>query len=351
MNALQNLTHSYHQSPWLDNLSRDLITSGNLEHYVKQGIRGLTSNPTIFENAITHGNLYDAQIQQLAENGLSEEEIYWRIAIQDIRAAAKILEPVYEESNGQDGFISLEVSPRLAHDTAGTIAQARTLWHQLNLKNLMIKVPATDAGIPAIQTLLSEGINVNVTLIFSLKHYKQVVQSHISTHTHTNNAVSVASFFISRVDNEIDRRLNEIGTPEALALRGKAAIAQAHLAYDIFLKNFTDTNTAASTQRLLWASTSTKNPDYDDLMYVRNLVAPHTINTLPEDTIAKIIDHLEDDIEPISKGTIAKAKHTFEAISHVGVDLDDVANILEQEGVEKFQKSFDSLLAAIKKQF
>ncbi|MDB5187152.1 MAG: Transaldolase [Candidatus Saccharibacteria bacterium] len=351
MNALQNLTHAYQQSPWLDNLSRDLITSGNLDHYVKQGIRGLTSNPTIFENAITHGNLYDDQIAQLSKDGLNEEEIYWRIAIQDIRAAAKILEPVYDASNGQDGFVSLEVSPRLAHDTAGTIAQARTLWQQLGLKNLMIKVPATDAGIPAIQTLLSEGINVNVTLIFSLDHYKQVVKSHTSTHIQGNKAVSVASFFISRVDNEIDNQLNQIGTPEALALRGKAAIAQAHLAYEIFLKNFTSTDEDTNVQRLLWASTSTKNPDYDDLLYVRSLVASHTINTLPEDTIAKIIDHLERDIKPISKETIANAQRTFKAINDVGVDLDDVARTLEREGVEKFQKSFDSLLAAIKKQF
>lgn len=354
MNNLQKLHTSYNQSPWLDNLSRDLLESGRLQQYVNDGIRGLTSNPTILEHAITNSSLYDDQIKWFAGEGKSIEEIYWAIVEQDIKAATQLLRPIWDESNGVDGYVSLEVSPNLADDTESTITQARRLWKEVDAPNLMIKVPATDHGIPVVRTLLSEGINVNVTLIFSLEHYRQIAEAHLATHSlgMVNNARSVASFFISRVDSEIDAQLDKIGSPEALALRGKAATAQAQLAYGIFLDSFAksavlDGNSSA-VQRLLWASTSTKNPEYDDLLYVSGLLAPYTINTLPEDTIANIIDHLPEGARSITLQNIVDAQKTLDAITEVGVDLAEVSHTLESQGVKKFQDSFTSLLAAIK---
>lgn len=353
MNNLQKLHSDFNQSPWLDNLSRDLLESGRLQQYINDGIRGLTSNPTILEHAITTSTLYDTQIKSLAHDGLTTEQIYWKIVEQDIKAAAALLKPLWDESGGVDGYVSLEVSPNLADETDATIKQARQLWEEVSSPNLMIKVPATDHGVPVVRTLLSDGINVNVTLIFSLDHYRQVAEAHLATHTlgMINNARSVASFFISRVDSEVDERLTTIGTPEALELRGKAAIAQARLAYGFFLDNFAKTAVvdpnSPAIQRLLWASTSTKNPDYDDLLYVANLLAPYTINTLPEDTVGRIIDHLSNEAHIISLPEIAEAKRTLDAIEAVGVDLKDVARTLESQGVKKFQDSFASLLAAI----
>ncbi len=353
MNNLERLHARFNQSPWLDNLSRDLLESGQLENYVREGIRGVTSNPTILEHAITTSNLYDEQIKSLAHDGLSTEEIYWKIVEQDIKAATALLKPLWEESAGVDGYVSLEVSPNLADETDATITQARRLWSEVNSPNLMIKVPATEHGVPVVRTLLSDGINVNVTLIFSLDHYRQVAEAHLATHSlgMINNARSVASFFISRVDSEVDTRLSALNTPEAHDLRGKAAIAQARLAYGIFLDNFAKTavldNNSPAIQRLLWASTSTKNPEYDDLLYVSNLIAPYTVNTLPEDTIRKITEHLPEDAHFINLPDIAEAKRTLDAIEAVGVDLKDVSRTLESQGVKKFQDSFAALLAAI----
>lgn len=353
MNNLQKLHEIFDQSPWLDNLSRDLIQSGRLAQYVEGGIRGITSNPTILEHAITNSDLYDDQIKRLAREVHSTEAIYWKIVEDDIRAAAAILRPVWEQSGGVDGYVSLEVSPRLADDTDATIEQARRLWHEVNVPNLMIKVPATDQCIPVVRTLLAEGINVNVTLIFSLDHYRQVAAAHLATHKlgMINDARSVASFFVSRVDTEVDKRLEVIGTEAALNLRGQAAVAQAHLAYEIFLDHFSHIAilepTHTGVQRLLWASTSTKNPVYDDLLYVRYLLAPYTINTLPEDTITKINDHLSPDARNLSLEDIHHAHDVLKRLSEVGVDLDDVARTLESEGVQKFNDSFDSLLKAI----
>lgn len=353
MSNLHRLHRPFQQSPWLDNLSRDLIHSGQLHAYVENGIRGVTSNPTILEHAIVNSSLYDEQIKRLAYEGKSTEDIYWRIVIDDIKSATDILLPVWNESNGEDGYVSLEVSPTLAHDAEATLTQARWLWNEVNAKNLMIKVPATDECIPVIHTLLGEGINVNVTLIFSLSDYKKVAEAHASTHLlgEANPARSVASFFVSRVDSEIDKRLEAIGTPEAQALRGKAAIAQAHLAYDIFLDTFSKATvlepTTPALQRLLWASTSTKNPEYDDLLYVSNLIAPYTVNTLPEDTIAKINDHLPEDVKSLSLVNIKDALETIQALRGVGIDFSDVERTLENEGVKKFQDSFSSLLQAI----
>ncbi|MDB5167328.1 MAG: Transaldolase [Candidatus Saccharibacteria bacterium] len=353
MNNLQKLHADFNQSPWLDNLSRDLLQSGRLEQYVKDGIRGLTSNPTILEHAITTSDLYDAQIKSLAHDGLTTEQIYWKIVEQDIKAATTLLKPLWDETGGVDGYVSLEVSPNLADETDETITQARRLWAEVDSPNLMIKVPATEHGVPVVRTLLSDGINVNVTLIFSLDHYRQVAEAHLATHAlgMINNARSVASFFISRVDSEVDARLNTIGTPVALELRGKAAIAQARLAYGVFLDNFAKTavldNNSPAIQRLLWASTSTKNPDYDNLLYVSSLLAPYTVNTLPEETIANIVDHLPEDAHVISLPDIAAAKRRLDAIEAVGVDLKDVSRTLESQGVKKFQDSFAALLAAI----
>ncbi len=353
MTNLHKLHKEHQQSPWLDNLSRDLINSGRLQQFVDSGIRGLTSNPTILENAIKSSDAYDEQIKRYAEQGLNNEDIFFKLAIEDIRSAAKALEPIWHESNHEDGYVSLEVSPALADDTTATIEQAKWLWSEINVPNLFIKVPATVAGIPAIRELLGNGINVNVTLIFSLDRYQDVITAHKDTHiTGSDNiARSVASFFISRVDSETDKRLDAIGTEEALALRGKAAIAQAVVAYDIFLnrlgKEAVVDSHGPSVQRLLWASTSTKNPDYDDLLYVSNLIAPLTVNTLPEDTIERIIDHLPNETKSISMIDIEKAYRTLESIKAVGVDMDDVSRVLESEGVEKFKASFVSLLEAI----
>lgn len=353
MSNLHRLHRPFNQSPWLDNLSRDLINSGKLHAYVEDGIRGVTSNPTILEKAILSSSLYDEQIKRLAYENKTTEEIYWKIIMDDIKSATAILLPVWEESNGEDGYVSLEVSPTLAHDAEKTLEQARWIWKEIGAKNLMVKVPATPECIPVIHTLLQEGINVNVTLIFSLQDYQQVAKAHAETHllSDKNPARSVASFFISRIDSEVDKRLEAIGTPEALALRGKAAISQAHLAYDIFLDSFSKATvlepTTPAIQRLLWASTSTKNPEYDDLLYVSNLIAPYTVNTLPEDTIAKIIDHLPDDVKSLTLSDIESSLQTVQALRTVGIDLNDVRTVLENEGVEKFQASFTSLMQAI----
>lgn len=354
MTHIHTLHTQFLQSPWLDNLSRDLVHSGQLQSYIDQGIRGVTSNPTILEHAITTSTTYNEQIRQLAARGLDDESIFLHIAIDDIKAAAVLLEPIWHTSNGLDGYVSLEVSPRLAHDTAKTIEQAKWLWQEVNMPNLMIKIPATTAGIPAIQEVLGLGINVNVTLLFSLERYKQVVDAFAAAH-HTKSGAqtrSVASFFVSRVDTEIDNRLEAIGTTAALDLRGRSAIAQALLAYDIFLNTFASTITLEGAnsplvQRLLWASTSTKNPNYDDLLYVTSLIAPHTVNTLPEDTISKIIDHLPSDARRVSVDDIESARQTFLQLESVGINLANVAQVLESQGVQKFQDSFASLLAAI----
>lgn len=353
MTNLQKLHTSFQQSPWIDNLSRDLVKSGRLQQFIDNGVRGLTSNPTILENAIKGSDSYDEKIKEYASQDLTNEAIFFRLAIEDIRSAAKLLEPIWRESGGEDGYVSLEVSPNLADDTDGTIKQAKELWDKLNLPNLLIKVPATKAGVPAIRELLGRGVNVNVTLIFSLDRYQDVITAFKDTHMtgSGNTARSVASFFISRVDTETDKRLEVIGTDEALALRGKAAIAQAVVAYDIFLdrlgKEAVIDSHGPSVQRLLWASTSTKNPDYDDLLYVSNLLTPLSINTLPEDTISRILDHLPADVKSVTMIDIENAHKTLANLKAVGVDMNDVSLVLENEGVEKFKASYASLLNAI----
>lgn len=354
MTHLHELHRPYQQSPWLDNLSRELLSSGQLHTYINKGIRGITSNPTIIAQAVSSSSLYDEQIKRLAYEGLEVEDIYWKVIIDDIKSACDAFRPTWDESKGEDGYVSLEVSPLIAHDGNATLELARKLWKEVDKPNVMIKVPATEECIPVVETLLSEGININVTLIFSLRVYKKVAQAHSASHAlhKQNSARSVASLFVSRIDSEVDKRLEAIGSEEALALRGKTAIAQARLAYDIFLDNFSKAavvdSDSSAIQRLLWASTSTKNPAYDDLMYVSGLVAPLTVNTMPEDTLNKVLDHLPDQLESISLESIAEALETVQRLQAVGINFDDVYQQLEDEGVKKFEDSFTEMLEVIK---
>lgn len=360
MDRLIDLADDFQQSPWLDNLKRSYITSGDLAALVQRGVRGLTSNPTIFQKAIQGSPDYDEQFSELAtgaEHPIIDD--YWKLVLQDINSALDILDGVYESTDGLDGYVSLEVDPGLAHDTLGTEAAARELHRQINRRNLLVKIPATEEGIPAIQQMIAEGRSINVTLIFSLDRYAKVMEAYIAgleQYAETAGAdlakvASVASFFISRVDTEIDNRLEALETPEALALRGKAAIAQGKLAYGMFTNVFSGprwealASRGARVQRPLWASTSTKNPAYPDTMYVDELIGPHTVDTLPEATLEAFADH----------GTLARrvdadlddAANTWQQLTAVGIDLDDVAETLEREGVSSFQKSFDELLVAL----
>jgi transaldolase len=347
------------QSPWLDNLKRSYLTSGELERLVGQGIRGLTSNPTIFQKAIQGSPDYDEQFRALATSGTSTIEAYWAMVLEDIRAALDVFAPLHAASGCRDGFVSVEVDPGLAEDTPGTAAAARHLATTVDRPNLMVKVPATLEGIPAIQQMIAEGRSINVTLIFSLDRYESVIESYLAgleAYASTPGAdlskvASVASFFISRVDTEIDPRLEKIGTPEALALRGKAAVAQGKLAYELFTKAFSGPRwdrlaaRGARVQRPLWASTSTKNPAYPDTLYVDQLIGPDTVNTLPDNTVEAFADH-GTPARTVDVG-VDEARSQWAALSRVGVDLDDVSSKLEREGVSSFQKSFSELLAAL----
>lgn len=357
MTNLFRLSSEQGQSPWLDNLKRSYLTSGELQHWIDKGIRGLTSNPTIFQKAIQGSNDYDFQFRELVKAQRSISESYWEMVVSDIRGALDVFAPLYSSSNGADGFVSVEVDPNLAHESGGTLLAGRELWQRIDRPNLMIKIPATEEGLPAIRSMIADGRNVNVTLIFGLDRYQKVMEAYIDglddrvrAGGSPSGVASVASFFISRVDTEIDRRLDEVGTAEALALRGRAAVAQARLAYDAFTRTFsgsrwTSLKTAgAAVQRPLWASTSTKNPSYPDTLYVDELIGPDTVNTLPDTTVDAFIDHGRV-ARTIDSG-IDEARATWDAIGRL-VDLDDVAARLEREGVTAFQKSFDELLGAL----
>ncbi len=353
MTTLHDLYYDQGQSPWLDNLRRGWLTGGELARWVEKGVRGITSNPTIFQKAIEGSAEYDDQLRGLASG--SVVDAYWTMAVSDIEAALAILRPVHDESGGVDGFVSLEVAPDLAHDETGTVASARELHDRIAEPNLYVKVPATAAGVGAIRTLVSEGRNINVTLIFGLDRYEEIMEAYLSGleayEGDLSRVHSVASFFVSRVDTEVDRRLDAIGTPEARALRGKTAVAQAQLAYGRFLDRFRGPRwealaaRGARVQRPLWASTSTKNPDYPDTLYVDTLIGPDTVNTMPEATLDAVEDH----------GTLARtvdadldgAAATLAAVEAVGVDLDDVSRVLEEQGVATFAKSFDELLSSL----
>jgi transaldolase len=359
MNRLIRLYEEFDQSPWLDNLRRGYLTSGQLADLRDQGIRGLTSNPTIFQKAIEGAADYDEQFSVLAVDDHPTIEDYWTMVLQDIDGAATVLEPVYDESGGADGFVSVEVDPGLAHDGPRTEQAARMLHERIARRNVMVKIPATAEGIGPIRTMISEGRNTNVTLIFSLDRYREVMNAYLDgleayaaeDGTELGTVASVASFFISRVDTEVDRRLEDIGTPEALALRGKAAVAQGKLAYRLFAETFSGERwealaaRGAKVQRPLWASTSTKNPDYPDTLYVDNLIGPFTVNTMPDSTIEAFLDH--GALARTVDRDVDEAEAVWQSLAEVGVDLDDVAAQLEREGVATFEKSFVGLIEAL----
>jgi len=359
MDRLGLLYHEFGQSPWLDNLKRGYLTSGELRRLVDKGIRGLTSNPTIFQKAIQGSPDYDEQFRKLAKSQQSTIDDYWAMVLADIRGALDEFAQLYHDSHGGDGFASVEVAPDLAHDGPGTEQAARHLHEEIRRPNLMVKIPATAEGVGAIQAMVAEGRNINVTLIFSLDRYKEVMEAYIrglemyaqQPGADLSRVASVASFFISRVDTEIDRRLDDIGSPEALALRGKGAIAQGKLAYQLFQHTFSGHRwealaaKGAVVQRPLWASTSTKNPAYPDTMYVDELIGPDTVNTLPDATIEAFADH--GHLARRVDADLDQATAVWSGLGDVGVDVDDVGAKLEREGVASFQKSFDELLGAL----
>jgi transaldolase len=351
---LHELFEAQGQSPWIDNLTRTGLRSGHLQQLVASGIRGVTSNPTIFQKAISGSADYDEQFADLLRSH-SVEEAYWGLVTQDIRDALDVMRPVYDASGGTDGFVSLEVAPSLAHDTEASTEAAGRFAREIDRPNLMIKIPGTAEGIPAVRSMIAEGVSINITLIFSLPRYAEVIEAYLAgleaRSGDLSSIASVASFFISRVDTEVDRRLEAIGSDEALALRGKTAVAQAKAAYDLFRSRFSGPRwealaaRGARVQRPLWASTSTKNPAYADLLYVDTLIGPDTVNTMPDATVDAFLDH----------GTVARtvdegvgdAKALLDKVEAVGVDLADVARTLEDEGVAAFVKSFDELVQSL----
>ena len=345
-------------SIWLDDISRERLSTGNLAMLVRDfHVRGVTSNPTIFAHAMEHGSAYDEQLGDLAIRGVSVEEAARALTTYDIRWACDVLRPVYDASEGVDGRVSIEVDPRLAKETAKTIAEARALWWMVNRPNLFIKIPATRQGLPAIKACLAEGISVNVTLIFSLQRYEEVMDAFMAgleaaDEVHIASLASVASFFVSRVDTEVDRRLDKIGTPEAKELRGKAGIANARLAYELFEEHFATprwqalSDRGARLQRPLWASTSTKDPSFRDTMYVEDLIAPHTVNTMPESTLRAMADHGVVRGNTIS-GNYDEARKVFAELERLGISYADVVAVLEDEGVRKFADSWNQLLQTI----
>ncbi|MGD8625787.1 MAG: bifunctional transaldolase/phosoglucose isomerase, partial [Anaerolineae bacterium] len=360
MTKLQELAE-LGQAVWLDYIRRDLLTSGGLMDLVDRGVRGVTSNPSIFEKAIAGSADYDRALAELASRDLEAMEIYEALAIEDIQRAADVLRRVYDDTDGADGYVSLEVNPTLAHETDATIAEARRLFAAVDRPNLLIKVPATPAGIPAVETLIAEGINVNITLMFSLAHYDAVAEAYIAglerraaEGEDLSGVASVASFFVSRVDTLVDRHLDELaaqGMGQAEALKGKIAVANAKMAYDRFCQTFYGArwqrlaDLGARVQRPLWASTSTKNPDYSDTLYVDTLIGPNTVNTIPPDTLetfeaqGSVALTLEQDLEA--------ARQQLARLAELGIDLDAVAETLQEEGVAAFARSFESLLDAV----
>lgn len=347
-------------SVWLDDLSRERLQTGNLQELIDtKSVVGVTTNPSIFQAALSKGNAYDAQVAELAERGADVDATIRTVTTDDVRNACDVLAKQYELSDGVDGRVSIEVDPRLAHETDKTILQAIELWKIVDRPNLLIKIPATLAGLPAITAVIAEGISVNVTLIFSVERHRAVMDAYLAGLEKAKEAGhdlakihSVASFFVSRVDTEIDKRLEAIGGDDALALRGQAGVANARLAYAAYEEVFVGgarfeplKAEGARVQRPLWASTGVKNPDYSDTLYVTELVAPNTVNTMPEKTIDAVADHGVITGDTVT-GTAASAQETFEKLAAAGIDLPDVFKLLEDEGVEKFEKSWLELLEA-----
>lgn len=342
---------------WLDDLSRTRITSGNLAELIDQShVVGVTTNPSIFQKAISQGHGYDQQLTDLATRKVTVDEAIRMITTADVRDAADILRPVFDSTDGQDGRVSIEVDPRLAHHTAATVAEAKQLAWLVDRPNTLIKIPATKAGLPAITEVIGKGISVNVTLIFSLERYREVMDAYLAGLEKAKAAGldlskihSVASFFVSRVDSEIDKRLDAVGTDEAKALKGKAALANARLAYQAYEEVFSSDRWAAldkahaNKQRPLWASTGVKDPAYKDTLYVDDLVAPGTVNTMPEATLEATADHGQITGNTIA-GTYEQARAELDAVEKLGVSYDDVVQLLEDEGVEKFEAAWIDLL-------
>lgn len=349
------------QSVWSDQISRSLIDSGELTRRVTEdAVSGVTSNPTIFANAISNGHEYDRRFKDLVAAGHSDDEVAVGLMTADIQDACDILRSIWEWSDGGDGYVSVEVSPLLAGDIEATVEEAREWVKRIDRPNLYVKVPATQEGVGAIRQLISEGISINVTLIFSLKRYEEIIEAYqagleefAAAGGRLKTVNSVASFFVSRVDTEVDKRLEAIGTEDAMAMRGTAAIANALRAYELFLRRFRSDRWLALAaeggrlQRPLWASTSTKNPAYPDTMYVEKLVAPHTVDTMPLETIDAYQDHGLFLPTPFGVMEIEAAAKTLERLASIGIDMDDVTDVLEREGVEKFSKSWHELLAEI----
>jgi transaldolase len=348
-------------SVWLDDISRDRLRTGNLQSLMDDfHVVGVTSNPTIFAKALSTGSSYDGQIADLKIRGVSVDEAARLITTYDIRWACDVLRPAYDASDGIDGRVSIEVDPRLARETEKTIAEARALWWMVDRPNLFIKIPATREGLPAITQAISEGISVNVTLIFSLERHGEVIDAYMAGLEQAKAAghdlskiASVASFFVSRVDTEVDARLDKLGTPEAEALRGTAAIANARLAYELFEQKCAEERwlalaaSGANVQRPLWASTSTKDPSFPDTMYVVELVVSDTVNTMPEATIKATADHGQLRGDTVH-GTYDASRKIFEDLEELGISYDDVVQVLEEEGVAKFETSWNELLDTIR---
>jgi transaldolase len=343
-------------SIWLDDLSRERLDNGNLQELITdKHVVGVTTNPTIFASALAKGEAYDAQIRELAARGASVEDAVREITVADVQQACDVFSGTWETTGGVDGRVSLEVDPGLARDTEGTVAQALDLWKAVDRPNLLVKIPATEAGLPAITRALAEGVSVNVTLIFSVERYRAVMDAFLdgleqaaANGQELSRIASVASFFVSRVDTEIDKRLEAIGSDEALELRGKAGVANSRLAYAAYEEVFSSDRwkaleaKGARRQRPLWASTGVKNPDYSDTLYVTELVVADTVNTMPEKTLLAFADHGEVHGDRVT-GTAAEAQEVFDALERLGVDLTDVFLVLEDEGVEKFEKSWTEL--------
>jgi transaldolase len=344
------------QSVWIDYLSRKFVHDGDLAGLVRDGVVGVTSNPTIFQGAIAEGDAYDDQIREVSATESDAKEIFIALAREDIRAACDVLRPVWDGGNGKDGWVSLEVDPNLAHDTQGTIDEAKRLHALVEKPNLLIKIPATREGLPAIEETIAAGIPVNVTLIFSLERHREVAEAYVrglqrlvESGGDPSTIASVASFFVSRVDTEADKRLDEAGGHDEL--KGTLAIANAKLAYETYEEGFSGPEwdklaaAGATPQRCLWASTSTKNPEYRDVIYVEELIGPDTVNTMPRETVEAVQDHGR--VERTLDRDVEGARATLKAFADAGIDYDDVVETLEREGVEKFAKSFRELFADI----
>ncbi len=345
------------QSVWVDFLSRESIRGGHLQELIDgYAVVGATSNPTIFQKAMTSGSAYDEQLHELAAQGKDVSETFWALAEQDITDACDLFRPIWDGGSGRDGYVSLEVDPGLAYETLGTFRKAMRLHELIERPNLMVKIPATKPGLAAIEDVVAKGRSINVTLIFSLRRYAEVAESYlrgierlIAEGGDPRKVASVASFFVSRIDTEADRRLDEIGGHDEL--KGKLAIANAKLAYQHYRQVFAGprweflAGKGATPQRVLWASTSTKNPAYPDTLYVDELIGPDTVNTMPEETLKAYQDHGDPEVR-LDSG-LDEARQVFDALRQAGVDYDDVTLTLEREGVEKFAESFDELLAAL----